>query len=247
MQVAANTIDARTDFHIVQSADDKPKFLTNGWSGWTNKAVRWRYNDTNRPAAVSASLLATTASIRAAMDKWSAVCAVTFVYDGTTTNGASLAAGGTRDAINAITWGTPGSGVAALTYLATSSSSAGVATLAEADMVISIAQGSSGLDAVLLHEVGHMLGLKHSNVENAVMSGPNTAPDPSTTYTQIAALAADDIAGCRSLYGAPAATPSVTSVLVSAASLSFADTATVSVLLGWRKGQFSIEIDHLKL
>ena len=229
MSALAITVDDRTDFHVVQSTVDSQKFLTYGWNGWANKTVRWRYNDTNRPAAASASAAATVASIRAAMGKWSAVCAITFVYDGETTNRASLANSGTRDAVNVVTWGTINSGVAALTYVSTSNASASVPTLDEADMVISIAPGSIGLDAVLLHEVGHMLGLKHSNLENTVMSGPNTAPDPSTTYSPLTTLTADDIEGCRSLYGDAAPIPSDTTVSVSATSLSFADTVVNDV------------------
>lgn len=229
MNVSAITADYSTDFHVVHRSSDAQKFLTYGWNGWADKTVRWRYNDANRPAAASASATAMLTSVRAAMDKWSAVCAVTFVYDGETTSGASLANSGAHDAINAITWGTLDSGVSALTYVGTSSASAITPTLDEADTVISVALGSSGLDAVLLHEVGHMIGLKHSNVENAVMSGPNTAPDPSTGYTQLTTLAADDIAGCRSLYGDSVPTPSDTTVAVSATSLTFADTVVNDV------------------
>ena len=229
MNASAITADYRTDFHVVKDTGNSLKYLTYGWNGWADKTVHWRYNDANRPAAASASATAMLTSVRTAMDKWSAVCAITFVYDGETTNGASLANSGTHDAINAITWGTLDSGVAALTYVGTSTATASVPTLNEADMVISIAQSSTGLDAVLLHEVGHMLGLKHSNVENAVMSGPNTAPDPSTSYSQLTTLAADDIAGCRSLYGDVAPLPSDTTVSVSATSLTFADTAVNGV------------------
>jgi Matrixin/Repeat of unknown function (DUF5648) len=224
MNASAVATDDRTDFQVVQDSADGQKFLTYGWNGWANKTVRWRYNDANRPAAVSASSAAMLTSVRAAMDKWSAVCAVTFVYDGETTNGASLANNATRDAINTISWGTLASGVAGLTYVGTSNGSASPPTLEEADMVINVAQGLTGLEALLLHEVGHMLGLKHSNIENAVMSGPNTAPDPSTNYSPLTALAADDIAGCRSLYGVAAPISSDTTVAVSATSLNFADT-----------------------
>jgi len=218
------TADYRTDFHVVANSGDSQKYLTYGWNGWASKTVRWRYNDANRPAAASATSAAFLTSMRAAMDKWSAVCAVTFVYDGETTNGASLANGGTRDAVNAVTWGTLDGGVASLTYVGASSSTSGTPTLDEADMVISVDTGATGLDAILVHEVGHMLGLKHSNVENAVMSGPNTLPDPSTSYSQLTALAADDIAGCRSLYGEPATVPVDTTAVLSSTALTFADT-----------------------
>ncbi len=229
MNASATTSDDHTDFHVIQRASDTQKFLTYGWSGWSNKTVNWRYNDANRPIAASASADAMVASVRAAMNKWSAVCAVNFVYGGATSNGASLATSGTLDAINTVTWGTLDAGVAALTYVGTSNASDSSPTLNETDMVISVDQGAVGLDALLLHEVGHMLGLTHSNVENAVMSGPNTAPNPSTSYTQLTALTEDDITGCRSLYGDAAPIPSNTTVSVSATTLTFADTPVSGV------------------
>src|SRR5262249_16505311 len=51
----------------------------------------------------------------------------------------------------------------------------------------------------LSHEWGHAIGLGHSNVEGALMSGP-----PDSMYTIGADLTADDVHGCRCLYG-PAA------------------------------------------
>lgn len=229
LNASAITADYRSDFHVIGQPTESPKYLTYGWNGWASKTVRWRYNDANRPAAAAASSEAMLTSLRAAMGKWSAVCAVTFVYEGETTNGASLANNGARDSVNAITWGTLDDGVASLTYVGASTPVSGTPTLDEADMVISIGQGATGLEAVLVHEVGHLLGLKHSNLENAVMSGPNNAPDPSTSYSGLTALAADDIAGCRALYGEPAPIPSETSVTVSSTTLNFPDTAVSGV------------------
>jgi hypothetical protein len=52
------------------------------------------------------------------------------------------------------------------------------------------------LDMIALHEVGHMLGLGHSEILTAIMSGPPDAP-----YSGLSALQPDDVRGCRCLYG----------------------------------------------
>lgn len=54
---------------------------------------------------------------------------------------------------------------------------------------------------VALHELGHVLGLGHSNLSSAIMYAYITNTD---------ALTADDIAGVQSLYGGPSASPTPT-------------------------------------
>jgi hypothetical protein len=226
---AVGTVEAGSDFHVVAASADTQKYLTYGWNGWNGKTIHWRYNDSNRSTAAAGTADAALNAIRAAMDKWSAVCAITFVYDGTSSNGASLATNNTRDSVNVIAWSALESGVAGQTWVSASSTSSALPTLDEADMLLSADLGAANLRAVLVHEVGHMLGLKHSNVESAVMSGPNTAPDPSTTYSGLTELAADDISGCRALYGEVPPQPSDTTVALSATALNFADTQVNNV------------------
>ena len=225
---AAGTVESSSDFHVVASGDTA-KYLTYGWNGWSGKTIHWRYDDSNRSTAAAGSADAALTAIRAAMGKWSAVCAITFVYDGTSSNGASLATNNTRDSVNVIAWGALGNSVAGQTWVSASSMSSALPTLDETDMLLSTDLGAANLDAVLVHEVGHMLGLKHSNVESAVMSGPNTAPDPSTSYSGLSVLAADDVAGCQALYGAVSTQPSDTTVALSATTLNFADTVVDNV------------------
>ena len=199
--------EADTDFHITfrSDADDAQKYLSFGWNGWSGHVVHWRYNDANRPAALVASASAAVARIQSAMSKWTSVCNVQFVYDGSTTRSASLATG-TRDGLNVIAWSELSGNATGITYAGASGFVGSTFTLDEADMVINY-QFNPDLDLTFAHEVGHMLGLKHSNQEGAVMSGPNTAPDPSTTYTSLGTLQADDVAGCQSLYGAATGLP----------------------------------------
>ena len=220
------------DFHVIRFNNplDSHKFLSFGWNGWSGRTVRWRYNDANRPANIVASSSATVARVQTAMGKWSAVCNVQFVYDGTTTNAASLATN-TRDGVNVIAWAALAGTTTGITYVGASGFTGQMFTLDEGDMLVNY-QYNPSLDSTLLHEVGHLLGLKHSNQESAVMSGPNTAPDPSTTYTGLAALQADDIAGCVSLYGASGITPTAPVATASTATLAFANTTVGSTTSG---------------
>ena len=239
--VAATSASAN-DFHIVlrshaTEADDAQKYLTNGWNGWSGGVVRWRYNDANRPQALVANASTAIDRIQTAMSKWSAVCKLQFVYDGTSTNAASLA-GNVRDGLNVITWGVLSGNTTGVTYAGASGLPSSGFTLDEADMVIN-SQFNPSLDATLVHEVGHMLGIRHSNQEGAVMSGPNAAPDPSTTYTNLGTLQADDIAACRSLYGAATNTPAAPIASASVATLTFADTA-----LGATSGSQSVTLTN---
>jgi hypothetical protein len=60
-------------------------------------------------------------------------------------------------------------------------------------------QTENVLTTTAVHEVGHMLGLAHSDLNGNVMSGP-----PDSAYDGLGTLQTDDIRGCRCLYG-PAA------------------------------------------
>ncbi len=216
--------EQENDFKVFfnSQSPDEQKYLTFGWNGWSGRTIHWRYNDANRPANISSNASATVDRIQGAMAKWSAVCNVQFVYDSSTTGAASLASG-SRDGANVIAWSALSGNTTGITYVGASGFSGQTYTLDEADMVINY-QYNPVLDSTLLHETGHMLGLKHSNQESTVMSGPNTAPDPSTRYTGLAALQADDIAGCQALYGAPATSPAKPISTVSVAALAFANT-----------------------
>lgn len=221
--------DPVSDFHISfrSDADDTQKYLSFGWNGWSGHVVHWRYNDVNRPPALVPSASAAVARIQSAMSKWTSVCNVQFVYDGTTTISASLSTAA-RDGLNVITWSELPGSTTGITYAGASGLGGSTFTIDEADMLIN-SQFNPDLDSTFAHEVGHMLGLKHSNKEAAVMSGPNIAPDPSTAYTSLSALQADDIAGCQSLYGAASGMLSAPVASASVAAIAFADTALGSV------------------
>ncbi len=231
-QPKATAANEANDFHVIlfNNPFDSQKYLTYGWNGWSGHSVRWRYNDANRPATIVATAAAAVGRMQTAMAQWSAVCNVQFVYDGTTSSAASLAAA-SRDGVNVVAWGALTGNTTGLTYVGASGFQGQTFTLDEADMVLNY-QYNPLLDSTLLHEVGHMLGIKHSNQEGAVMSGPNAAPDISTAYTALTTLQADDIAGCTAIYGAPATAPTAPIATTSASALVFASTTVGSTVTG---------------
>ena len=182
---------------------DKYQYMSGGppaaGASWAGGTIHWSYNDTHRPAGISqASALA---QIQASMAKWHAAgCNVNFVYDGTTANGFS-----SSDRVNVVGWATGDPDVAAPTTGLTYVSWDGTNHFVDADIKInadySVAY-TSGFDATMTHEAGHMLGLNHSDVSGQVMSGP-----PLTSYNGLSALQSDDIAGCVSLYGSTGGGP----------------------------------------
>lgn len=167
----------------------------------------WRYNDSGRPASLT--LDQAISGIKGATQKWMDVCKVA-ITRGADTSALPQSMGGdnTSPGQNVLGWGNlalganGSSAVAGVTW--TYSSSSG--DLVEMDMTYSSANvtSTSALARVAVHEWGHALGLGHSNVASAVMSGPvgsYNAGVPDTTYTGLADLADDDKHGCLCLYG----------------------------------------------
>ncbi len=199
---SSQAVQQANDFiiHLSSPEGEHSKFITYGWNGFAGKLISWRYNDANRNASFSSSSADAVLRLQTAMGKWSAACNITFQYLGTTTNPASLSTG-SADGVNVIAWGPLSGNTTGVTYVTASGPGpAGPFTLNESDIVLNNLFNPN-VDVTMLHEIGHMLGLDHSDVQSAVMSGP-----PLTTYVSLNALTADDIAGCRALYGAPAVT-----------------------------------------
>jgi len=182
-----------------------PKFLyvfglPAHWPG----AIHWRYNAAHAPAAFADSAY-TVGRLRAAFDAWTSACNVRYVYDGPTTvvPGTTVndpKKGEQPDFENVVGWGAPGTSIAGQTFVWYDDSDDGD-LLQDADMLLSAALvvDAGSLARTAAHEFGHMLGLAHSNVNDQLMSGP-----PYSGYNDIATPQADDVRGCRCLYGLPA-------------------------------------------
>lgn len=175
--------------------------------------MTWSYNDANRPAGAP-SKAAVIAQIQASMAKWSAVCNISFTYAGETSSVPNVGSGGQPyDGVNVIGWDpsgltAPTTGVASVWFFSGTGGQRG--NFVDADIRLnaaySVTYTAPFLDGTITHEVGHAIGLQHSDVSGQLMSGP-----PLTSYDNgRTELASDDIAGCVALYGAVGGSPTCT-------------------------------------
>ena len=185
---AGETARARPDF----------LFLFGNPARWPG-ALAWSYNPAGAPAAFS-SVSNAVAAIGAGADKWAAVCGVQFSYQGTTNVAPETEVNGKPDFINVVGWGGLGSGVLGETSSFYGPTGNPPYPLVDSDIVFSIGLVTSNatMDRVATHEWGHALGLAHSNLNDQVMSGT-----PDSQYNSLTELQADDVRGCRCLYGMP--------------------------------------------
>ena len=168
------------------------------WSG----PIHWRYNPAGAPGQFSSATVLST--VQAGMNQWMGVCGVVFLYDGTT-NIAPTPPDGQPDGTNVVGWGAVKAylpGAAGVTVPFGLSSPDGGGALYDMDIVLDNVDQiptQNILTIVATHEVGHMLGLDHSELNGNVMSGL-----PDSAYNNLSTLQPDDVRGCRCLYG-PAA------------------------------------------
>jgi hypothetical protein len=178
-------------------AVSKFKFMFGAPARWQG-TLHWRYNPANAPAQFS-DANAVVNQLVAQSAKWTSVCGIQFAYDGPTNAAPQTLAGG-PDGVSVVGWGHPDMGVSGATYVWYQGSASNM-TLVEADMFLvpEYVTTPTQFTETASHEWGHAIGLAHSNVEGALMSGP-----PDSTYTNGSTLTPDDVHGCRCLYG-PAA------------------------------------------
>jgi len=190
------------DFTMSQVVDPQhpsPKYVTmfQPTARWP-ATFQWQYNAANAPAQLDKA--AVIATLRSAFDKWSSQCNVQHVYAGDTTTPPHATDGvSAPDYQNVIGWKAL-SANSAWTYDWWRVDNTGAGVLTDADMELSTLDINSlaELDRVATHEFGHAIGLAHSNVDTAIMAGP-----PLTSYNMLVTPQADDIRGCRCLYGLP--------------------------------------------
>lgn len=161
---------------------------------WPAGIVNWYYNPANQPPNLGTNEVINAMQVAAA--RWAQMCNLTFNYMGTTSANRNFV-GDTVDRLNVIGWQLfpfTLQNSSAVTYWNFTPT-----TIVDADIFLnSLGPWSlADLDAVLTHEMGHMIGLQHSDVQASVMKA-----DPYNSYTYQRTLRGDDAQGCANLYGA---------------------------------------------
>jgi matrixin len=176
------------------------------WPNGSNPTVQLELGSTGR--TLSDGNTSWNSAVSPALDMWNQVMGS--IQLGQVMNSTAPIVSGDR--VNSMSFGstffghTFGSNTLAVTSYSYSGS-----TMSEADIVFNTAQSwdsyrgnlQSAFDVqrVALHELGHLLGLAHSNVPTAIMNAYIN-----NSYM----LTADDIAGIQSLYGASTGSPTPT-------------------------------------
>ena len=194
LSAVPNGAPAQPSAHAVS----KYKYMFGAPARWQGP-LHWRYNHANAPAAFSSNKDVVIAELIADSAKWTTACGVQIVYDGET-SGAPNNLTGSADGFNVIGWGKPDIGISGATYSWYQTSGANGLALVDSDMILdpTYVTTLAQMTMTVSHEWGHAIGLAHSNVEKTLMSG-----SPDSAYTNYTELTADDVNGCRCLYGPP--------------------------------------------
>ncbi len=149
---------------------------------WQQHTIEWMYNPIGEPTPLALG------EIKAAAAEWAAFCGIKFVYKGigwrTSTPG---------DKVNTVAWG-----IMDPAYAGYVTGQPKGEHIIESDMTLNkdMTMDLNAIRAIARHEWGHMIGIAHSDVEWAAMSGP-----PYSNYRWPYNIAEDDVKGCRALYG----------------------------------------------
>jgi len=162
---------------------------------WRDGKIAWRYNPAGLgPGADESAILAT---VQRAFDAWSAVCNISAEYAGTTTTTLDQTSAKSEVVLGYTALPYPQAADAAPDS-EDSASSYTYFTSGKIRISSSIGANIQYNPDTLVHEIGHLLGLDHSDNPYSIMfANPyNTVPSPGTYK-----LFGDDITTCANLYG----------------------------------------------
>jgi predicted Zn-dependent protease len=182
------------------SEREQPQYvLGTAQEHWAGGQMNWYYNPANQPSNLSTADVIN--AIQTAAARWSGMCNLTFNFMGITSAVPSLnGTFATIDRTNVIGWD----------LLTNDKAVYGAYTkwwydnthaMVDADTVINTAftWSAKNVEAIMTHELGHAIGLNHSNVQASVMFA-----NPYNTYAYQRTLRGDDANACAALYGASA-------------------------------------------
>lgn len=169
---------------------------------WTGGQIAWYYNPANQPANLSTTDV--LAAIDTAIARWTGMCNLSFTYQGTTTATPNVrSTASTVDRISVFGWGQLTNEMAQ--YGAYTMWWYANRAIYDADVVINTIYRwtAQDVESIMTHELGHVIGLSHSNVQASVMYA-----SPYNSYAYQRTLRGDDASACAALYGASTNAPS---------------------------------------
>lgn len=180
----------------LHGARETPQYLLGSSSqSWVGGRISWYYNPQNQPSNLSTAAILT--AIQRASARWTGMCRVTFNYLGITSLMPNIdGPASSVDQVNVFGWDLLRGGNAA--YSAVTKSWWIGSGLIDADIAMNTAQSwtIADLEGIMTHEIGHALGLSHSDTPASVMFA-----NPYHTTRYMGTLRGDDANGCAALYG----------------------------------------------
>jgi hypothetical protein len=171
------------------SSEQAPRYiLFDQGTKWSSGVVPWWYNPAGQPSWIDTSAMLDL--IQESMTKWQSACNIRFEYKGTT-----QAPPDHSSSEYVIGWGYANGYAGYTTYWRDH-----LYQFIDVDIVLdpNMVSIPGHLQGLVNHELGHAIGLDHSDVNESIMFA-----NPYHTYTYQQTLRSDDVAGCIALYGPP--------------------------------------------
>jgi len=159
---------------------------------WQGSVIKWRYNPAGQPSIFRSEEVVN--AIIEATERWTAVCGIKFEYQGHTT---AVPQFSSCDDISSVGWGPLNDNVMGYAMACYRGSYFDQLDVMFDNIEPLQIHNLDWLKITAVHEFGHILGLGHTDISNAVMYSWLNQRHPIS----------DDIEGCQSLYGAANSTP----------------------------------------